>query len=49
MRDIGMFESYHLNVEEAESLIAFIKMHEREEIPDDVWEICMALINFTEE
>lgn len=42
-------EYYQLDVEEAEALISFIKMHEREEIPEDVWEICMALINFTEE
>ena len=29
--------------EDCEALIAFIKMHEREEIPDDVWDICMRL------
>lgn len=29
--------------EDAESIISFIKMHEREEIPDDVWEVCMKL------
>ena len=27
--------------EDCETLIAFIKMHEREEITDDVWNICM--------
>jgi len=43
-----MFGTYPLNVEEAEALISFIKMHEREEIPEDVWEICMSLIDFTE-
>ena len=32
-----------LNDEDCETIIAFIKMHERDEIPDDVWEICMRL------
>lgn len=32
-----------ISVEEAETIIAFIKNHEREDIPDDVWEICMYL------
>ena len=44
-----MFGTYHLNVEEAETLVSFIKMHEREEIPDDVWEVCINLQNFIEE
>ncbi len=44
-----MFGTYNLNVEEAETLVAFIKMHEREEIPEDVWEVCMNLQNFLEE
>lgn len=34
-----------LNDGDCETLIAFIKMHEREEIPDDVWDICMRLID----
>ena len=29
--------------EDCETLIAFIKMHEREEIPDDVWDLCMKM------
>lgn len=29
--------------EDCEILIAFIKMHEREEIPEEVWDICMRL------
>lgn len=29
--------------EEAEAIIAFVKNHERKEIPDDVWELCMRL------
>lgn len=29
--------------EDCETLIAFIKMHEREEIPDDVWNLCMKM------
>ena len=44
-----MFGKYPLNVEEAETLVAFIKMHEREEIPEDVWEVWMNLQNFIEE
>lgn len=32
-----------LSEEEVWSLIAFIKMHEREEIPDDVWDLCMRM------
>ena len=44
-----MFGSYHLNIEDAETLVAFIKMHEREEIPEDVWEVCMKLQDFIEE
>jgi len=44
-----MFGTYPLNVEEAETLVSFIKMHEREEIPEDVWEVCMNLQNFIEE
>jgi len=32
-----------LNKDECESLIAFIKSHEREDIPDDVWDICMKM------
>ena len=31
------------SVEEAESLMAFIKNHEREDIPDDVWDLCIRL------
>lgn len=32
-----------ISVEEAETIIAFIKNHEREDIPDEVWQICMEL------
>ena len=41
--------AYPLNVAETESLVSFIKLHEREEIPEDVWEICMNLQNFLDE
>lgn len=37
-----------LSIDEAENLIAFIKMHEREEIPDDVWDVCMKLYDAVE-
>ena len=32
-----------ITVEEAEEIIAFVKMHEREEIPDETWDIVMRL------
>lgn len=38
-----------LSVSEVEALIAFIKMHEREEIPDEVWDVCMSLYDVLEE
>lgn len=34
-----------LNEEEANAVIAFVKNHEREEIPDDVWDVCEKLMN----
>ncbi len=34
--------------EEAETIISFIKNHEREDIPDEVWDICMKLMDLTE-
>jgi len=34
--------------EEAETIIAFIKSHEREDIPDDVWDVCMKLMDLTD-
>ena len=34
--------------EEAETIISFIKSHEREDIPDEVWDICMKLMDLTE-
>ena len=32
-----------ISIEEAEEIIAFTKMHEREEIPDEMWDIVMRL------
>ena len=32
-----------LNRDETEYIISFIKMHERNEIPDSVWDICMKM------
>lgn len=32
-----------LTVEETETLITFVKNHEREDIPDDVWELITKL------
>lgn len=37
-----------LTEDEVYSLIAFIKQHEREEIPDDVWDLCMRMYDAVE-
>lgn len=34
--------------EHAEALIAFIRNHERSEIPDDVWDACQAMMDATD-
>jgi len=34
----------NLTEEEVYALIAFIKRHERKDIPDEVWNICMKMI-----
>ena len=39
---------YRLDEEEICTIIAFIKNHEREEIPDDVWDLCMRLYDAME-
>lgn len=39
-----MMHVFWLTDEEAETVISFIKNHEREDIPDAVWEICMKLM-----
>lgn len=44
-----MEATYKLTIDEAETLIAFIKMHEREDISEDTWDICMKLQDFVEE
>lgn len=31
--------------ETASEIIAFIKMHERDDVPDEVWDFCMKLID----
>lgn len=33
----------YITVEEAEDIIAFVKSHERDEIPDDIWDLTMKL------
>lgn len=40
--------NYKLDEVEASDLVAFIKSHEREDIPDDVWDLCMNLMEFFE-
>ena len=32
-----------LTEEEADDLICFIKNHERDDIPDNVWDVCMRM------
>lgn len=32
-----------IDEDQAKALVAFIKSHEREDIPDEVWEVCMNL------
>ena len=43
-----MMYAFGLTEEEAETVISFIKNHEREDIPDVVWEICMKLMDSME-
>ena len=43
-----MFIPITITDEEAETIIAFIKNHEREDIPDEVWDVCMKLMDLTE-
>lgn len=39
----------YFNDDELEILIAFIKMHERNEIPDNVWDLCMRMYDAIED
>lgn len=41
--------SFNLSPDEVETLLAFIKMHEREDIPDDVWEIAEEMYEWLED
>lgn len=34
-----------ISTDEAECIVAFIKSHEREDIPEDVWDLCMKMID----
>lgn len=36
-------ETMRLTKDEMEDLVAFIKNHEREDIPDNVWELCLKM------
>lgn len=40
---MNMFNQIYISIEQAETIIAFTKMHEREEIPVDMWELIMYL------
>lgn len=39
----------YLSIAEIVMLIAFIKKHERDEIPDNVWDLCMKMCDVEEE
>lgn len=39
----GFEPSVSITVEEAETIIAFVKSHEREDIPDGMWELHIKL------
>jgi len=39
---------YFLTEEEIYTTISFIKNHEREDIPEDVWDLCMKLCDAVE-
>lgn len=41
--------TYKLSIEDAETLIAFIKMHEREEISEETWDVCIKLQDFVDD
>ena len=43
-----MYNEIELTEEEAETIIAFIRNHEPDEIPEDVWDICIKLMNLTD-
>lgn len=38
-----IFNQIHISVEQAETIIAFTKMHEKEEISEEMWELIMYL------
>lgn len=40
-----LYDTISLTEEEAEFIVSFIKSHEREDIPDGVWDVCMKLID----
>ena len=43
-----MTDCYNLNEEEAATIVAFVKMHEPEEIPEDMKEVVNNLIDYFE-
>ena len=43
---MGMSEDYiKISEDDAEYLICFIRSHEREDIPDEVWDVCMRMMD----
>ena len=41
-----MDEDYiEISADDAEYLVCFIRSHEREDIPDEVWDICMRMMD----
>lgn len=44
--EVGMSEDYiKISEDDAEYLICFIRNHEREDIPDEVWDVCMRMMD----
>lgn len=44
-----MEDNIRITTDEAEALVCFIKNHEREDIPDDVWDVCMRMMDELDE
>lgn len=38
--------TYKLSIEEAETIVSFVKSHERDEIGDEMWELSNKLFDF---
>lgn len=44
--EVDMGEDYiQISTDDAEYLVCFIRSHEREDIPDEVWDLCMRIMD----